>query len=63
MSEEPVSEMVDLLGALRSAVEAAQERRQFVAHVHGCKLPPDHKDACLSDTPHQFGGHCEHCHK
>lgn len=34
----------------------------FVAHVHGCKLPPDHKGACLSDTPHRFGpDRCVHC--
>lgn len=32
-------------------------------HVHGCKLPPDHAGGCVSDTPHKFGGNCQHCGK
>lgn len=35
---------------------------QFVAHAHGCRLPPDHDGGCVTDTPHQFGPDgCEHC--
>lgn len=31
-------------------------------HVHGCRLDPAHRGACLSDTPHQFGpDSCQHC--
>lgn len=37
-------------------------REWEAAHVHGCKLDPDHDGACLSDTPHQFGPDgCRYC--